>query len=53
MPIVLAMPEQAEAVAKQLEATHQALPRGLRAGVPVMLLVQRDLWKIWMQHDPK
>ena len=53
MPIVLAMPEHAEAVTKQLEASHQALPRGLRAGVPVMLFVQRDLWQIWMQHDPK
>lgn len=53
MPIVLAMPEHAAAVAKQLEATHQPLPRGLRTGVPVMLFVQRDLWQLWMRHDPK
>ena len=53
MPIVLAMPEHAAAVAKELEATHQPLPRGLRAGVPVMLFVKRDLWQLWMQHDPR
>jgi uncharacterized protein (TIGR03663 family) len=53
MPIILAMPEHAAAVAKQLEATHQPLPRGLRTGVPVMLFVQRDLWQLWMRHDPK
>ena len=53
MSIVLAMPEHAAAVAKELEATHQPLPRGLRAGVPVMLFVKRDLWELWMQHDPR
>jgi len=53
MPIVLAMPEHAEAVAKQLEATHQPLPRGLRTGVPVMLFVKRDLWQLWMRQDSK
>jgi uncharacterized protein (TIGR03663 family) len=53
MPIVLAMPEHAASVAKELEATHQPLPRGLRSGVPVMLFVKRDLWQLWMQHDPR
>jgi uncharacterized protein (TIGR03663 family) len=53
MPIVLAMPEHAASVAKELEATHQPLPRGLRSGVPVMLFVKRDLWQLWMQHAPR
>ena len=53
MPIVFAMPDHAEAVANKLEATHQALPRGLRTGVPVMLFVKRELWQLWMQHDPR
>lgn len=53
MPIVITMPEHTDAVAKQLEATHQALPRGLRAGVPVMLFVKREIWQLWMQHHPR
>lgn len=53
MPIVLAMPDHAEAVAMGLDATHWPLPRGLRTGVPVMLFVRRDLWQLWMQHDPE
>jgi hypothetical protein len=47
------MPEHAASVAKELEATHQPLPRGLRSGVPVMLFVKRDLWQLWMQHAPR
>jgi len=27
------------------------VPRGLRAGVPVELLVRNDVWKRWMETD--
>jgi len=53
MPIVFSMPQQTAEVAKLLKTTHQPLPRGLRAGVPMMLFVKRELWQIWMQHDPR
>ncbi len=53
MPVVIAMPEQADAVNKELESSHQMLPRGLRAGVPVMLFIKREIWQRWMQDDPR
>jgi predicted membrane-bound mannosyltransferase len=48
MPLVFAMPETAEAVANQLAQSHTALPRGLRAEVPVILFVRNDIWNQWM-----
>lgn len=47
MPLVFAMPEVEEAVAKSLLETHAALPRGLRAGVAVTLFVRKDIWERW------
>lgn len=48
MPLVFAMPETAEAVANQLRQSHTPLPRGLRAEVPMILLVRNDIWNQWM-----
>ena len=31
----------------QLQQTHTPLPRGLRAGVPVVLFVRNDIWNSW------
>ncbi|MGL4399416.1 MAG: flippase activity-associated protein Agl23, partial [Luteolibacter sp.] len=47
LPLVFAMPEVEEAVASQLQQTHTPLPRGLRAGVPVVLFVRNDIWNSW------
>ncbi len=51
LPLVFAMPESADAVMNALEKSHVALPRGLRAGVPVQVLVRNDIWKLWMETD--
>lgn len=48
IPLVLAMPESAEAVSRSLEDTHISLPRGLRAGVPVQLFLENEAWQRWM-----
>ena len=53
MPLVFAMPDAAEAVVTALEKSHQALPRGLRADVPLWLLVRNDIWRRWMEPDPR
>ena len=47
MPLVFAMPEMEDAVAGQLQQSHTPLPRGLRAGVPVVLFVRNDIWNSW------
>ncbi len=49
MPLVFALPDAAEAVARALEQTHVELPRGLRAGAPVGVFVRSDLWQQWME----
>ena len=51
MPLVIAMPESAEAVIRVLGETHVSVPRGLRAGVPVQLFVRNDVWKRWMETE--
>ncbi|WPJ96214.1 TIGR03663 family protein [Coraliomargarita algicola] len=48
-PVVLAMPEQQLATQTQLQATHTELPRSLRANVPVILYLRKDLWQQWQQ----
>jgi hypothetical protein len=50
-PVVLAMPEAAEAVGGMLDNTHVSRQRGLRAGVPIQLFVRNDIWKRWMKPD--
>ncbi|MEO5716410.1 MAG: flippase activity-associated protein Agl23 [Luteolibacter sp.] len=47
--IVFAMPETSDTVTSRLGKTHVALPRGLRAGVPVQMFVRADVWKLWME----
>lgn len=48
MPVVFSMPDTAEEVSGLLADTHEALPRGLRPDVPVMLHLRKDLWELWM-----
>jgi len=48
MPLVFALPEAAAAVSDQLAESHAALPRGLRADVPLMMYLRNDLWDLWM-----
>lgn len=50
LPLVFAMPESADEVTAMLSSTHTPLPRGLRAEVPVLLLVRNDVWKKWMER---
>jgi uncharacterized protein (TIGR03663 family) len=50
-PVVFSMPESSESVTRLLGNTHVSVPRGLRAGVPVELLVRNDVWKRWMETD--
>ncbi|MCX6866736.1 MAG: TIGR03663 family protein [Verrucomicrobia bacterium] len=53
MPLVFALPDAAETVVTALEKSHAALPRGLRAGVPMWLLVRNDIWQKWMEPDQR
>ncbi len=48
MPLVIATQETWDSVRPALEHSHKALPRGLRAGVPVLLFVRNDLWDRWV-----
>jgi uncharacterized protein (TIGR03663 family) len=50
MPLVFSMPDSAEEVSALLADTHEALPRGLRPDVPVMLHLRKDLWELWMNE---
>jgi hypothetical protein len=34
-----------------LQATHVALPRGLRANVSITLYLRNDLWQAWRDAD--
>jgi uncharacterized protein (TIGR03663 family) len=51
MPVVFSMPDTAEEVSSLLAETHEALPRGLRPDVPVVLYLRKDLWELWMNDD--
>jgi uncharacterized protein (TIGR03663 family) len=50
-PLVFAMPDAAPAVIEMLAASHVALPRGLRAEVPLMVFVRNEWWEIWMNAE--
>jgi hypothetical protein len=50
LPLVFAMPEMADRVAKQVQHSHTPLPRGLRAGVAVTLFVRNDIWSHWIEN---
>jgi len=47
-PLVFAMPDSAKAVMAATRETHEMLPRGLRADVPLLLFVRNDVWQAWM-----
>ncbi len=48
-PLIIAMPEAMEVASQTLAATHIALPRGLRDGVPIVVFLKHHLWEQWMQ----
>ena len=48
MPLVFTLPDAAPAVTGMLSQSHVALPRGLRAEVPLVVFIRNDLWEIWM-----
>lgn len=52
-PLVLAMPDAAESVTAATLGTHERKPRGLRANVPIMLFVRKDLYQAWMDAESK
>jgi hypothetical protein len=47
------MPENAAAVNSALAASHVALPRGLRAEVPLLVFIRNDLWQSWMTLEKR
>jgi hypothetical protein len=51
LPIIFAMPAQAQACDHLFAATHTKLPRGLRANVAVTLYLRNDIWQHWMRTD--
>ena len=53
LPLVFALPDAAEAVIKALEKSHVVRLRGLRAEVPVYVLVRNDIWQRWMEPDSR
>lgn len=48
--LVFVMPEQNDATSAHLASTHIALPRSLRAEVPVTLYLRNDLWEQWIHE---
>ncbi|MBC8126118.1 MAG: TIGR03663 family protein [Gloeobacteraceae cyanobacterium ES-bin-144] len=53
LPMVFLMPDAQESVTVDLEKTHVSLPRGLRANVPILLCVRKDIWEKWMEDGTK
>lgn len=49
LPIVLVMPDALDRTNAALAASHTLLPRGLRAEVPLWLMVRNDVWGKWME----
>jgi len=45
--LVFAMPQQDTATGALLRGSHTALPRSLRAEVPVILYLRNDIWEQW------
>lgn len=44
MPLVVAMPQPADAASRELAATHVALPEGVRDDTPVLVFIRHDIW---------
>jgi hypothetical protein len=53
MPVVFAMPEVEPAVMRALADSHTQLPRGLRAGVPVVMFLRNDIRELWNQQKSR
>jgi uncharacterized protein (TIGR03663 family) len=53
MSVIIAMPQQFDATNQLLEASHVALPRGLRRDSPVMVYLRKDIWNRWMEASPE
>ncbi len=51
LPMVLCVPESAEAVMTQLATTHTPRPRGLRDNVALTMFIRNDIWDAWMKPD--
>ncbi|MGJ8639063.1 MAG: flippase activity-associated protein Agl23 [Opitutaceae bacterium] len=49
--MVFSMPDQNHEVANLLSNSHTALPRSLRAEVPVILYLRNDLWNKWIHSN--
>ena len=49
-PLVFTMPGQAQRTEAQLQDSHTALPRSLRADVPVVLYLRNDIWQQWTKE---
>lgn len=47
-PLVFALPDATPGLLETLAETHHALPRGLRADVPLIMFLRNDLWDQWM-----
>jgi uncharacterized protein (TIGR03663 family) len=52
MAFVFAMPGAARETGARLADTHMGVPRGLRAEVPLMAHVRKDIWEKWMEVEP-
>ena len=52
MAFVFAMPGVSQETGGRLSESHVAVPRGLRAEVPLMVHVRRDIWDKWMEVEP-
>jgi uncharacterized protein (TIGR03663 family) len=52
LPLVFCVPDTEAAVGALLAQTHTALPRGLRANVPVTLFLRNEIWNAWMAPKP-
>lgn len=52
MAFVFAMPAASHETGARLTDTHTAVPRGLRAEVPLMVHVRNDIWEKWMEVEP-
>lgn len=53
MPVVFAMPEAEPSVMRVLADTHTQLPRGLRAGVPLVMFLRNDIWELWNKEGSR
>ncbi len=49
LPIVFVMPQHIAECDTLLQTSHQKFPRTLRANVPVMLYLRRDICSLWIQ----